>query len=348
MKLTSVLLASLACATSASADYFSDGWKPGQAAHPTREAASAPPIYTPGSEPAQSQQNKPAAGGFSGFIASGPIGSLLEKVGVNLSHDPMADLWDHRVPLINDDNYDDIIVHEELTSEEEEKRLWFLIMGHSSTSAGTQQQGGISKLLDNQFDAAYNESFLENDLPDVRWGRIDYLNVTYLTTKWNIWQCVAYSKLSFEIILIYSAEDLGLSSPEIVDNLFDFTSLHKVGSTLQSYATSSRKKSGESLSLGIAGLPQAEIGKEFIIHYFALGMKKMYDTIVRIPRFLLMVITGALGSLVMKLMHRPPPETANKPEPEPKPLPVKAIAPATPSTSPTKKGSGKTKKNGRK
>ncbi len=88
--------------------------------------------------------------------------------------------------------------------------------------------------------------------------------------------------------------------------------------------------------------------REFIIHYFALGMKKMYDTIVRIPRFLLMVITGALGSLVMKLMHRPPPETANKPEPEPKPLPVKAIAPATPSTSPTKKGSGKTKKNGRK
>ncbi|THG98089.1 hypothetical protein EW026_g4030 [Hermanssonia centrifuga] len=272
MKLTSVLLASLACATSASADYFSDGWKPGQAAHPTREAASAPPTYTPGSEPPQSQQNKPAAGGFSNFIASGPIGSLLEKVGVNLSHDPMADLWDHRVPLITDDNYDDIIVHEELTSEEEEKRLWFLII---STSAGTQQQGGISKLLDNQFDAAYNESLIENDLPDVRWGRIDYLNVTYLTTKWNIWQ-------------------------------------------------------------------------EFIIHYFALGMKKMYDTIVRIPRFLLMVITGALGSLVMKLMHRPPPETANKPEPEPKPLPVKAIAPATPSTSPTKKGSGKTKKNGRK
>ncbi len=128
MKLTSVLLASLACATSASADYFSDGWKPGQAAHPTREAASAPPTYTPGSEPPQSQQNKPAAGGFSNFIASGPIGSLLEKVGVNLSHDPMADLWDHRVPLITDDNYDDIIVHEELTSEEEEKRLWFLIM----------------------------------------------------------------------------------------------------------------------------------------------------------------------------------------------------------------------------
>ena len=51
-----------------------------------------------------------------------------------------------------------------------------------------QQQGGISKLVDKQFDIAYNETVLANDLPDVRWGRVDYLNVTYLTTKWNIWQ----------------------------------------------------------------------------------------------------------------------------------------------------------------
>ena len=52
-----------------------------------------------------------------------------------------------------------------------------------------QQQGGISRLVDEQFDAAYNESVIAGDLPDVRWGRIDYMNVTYITTKWNIWQC---------------------------------------------------------------------------------------------------------------------------------------------------------------
>lgn len=58
----------------------------------------------------------------------------------------------------------------------------------SSTTNGMNQQGGISKLIDAQYDAAYNETVIANDLPDVRWGRIDYINVTYLTTKWNIWQ----------------------------------------------------------------------------------------------------------------------------------------------------------------
>jgi len=43
--------------------------------------------------------------------------------------------------------------------------------------------------MDQVFDSAYNETLHGNDLPNVRWGRIDYLNVTYLTTKWNVWQC---------------------------------------------------------------------------------------------------------------------------------------------------------------
>ena len=54
-----------------------------------------------------------------------------------------------------------------------------------------QQQGGLSKLIDRQFDAAYNESVIEGDLPDVRWGRIDYMAVTYLTTKWAVWTYVS-------------------------------------------------------------------------------------------------------------------------------------------------------------
>lgn len=65
----------------------------------------------------------------------------------------------------------------------------------SSTTAGQQQQGGISKLVDREFDAAYNETVLANDLPNVRWGRIDYLNVTYITTKWNVWRQVASHSL---------------------------------------------------------------------------------------------------------------------------------------------------------
>lgn len=59
--------------------------------------------------------------------------------------------------------------------------------GGSSTTLGTQTQGGLSKIMDREYDAAFNQTMIEQDLPDVRWGRIDYLNVTYLTTKWNIW-----------------------------------------------------------------------------------------------------------------------------------------------------------------
>lgn len=66
-----------------------------------------------------------------------------------------------------------------------------LILHHdSTTTAGQQQQGGISKLVDREFDAAYNETVIADDLPNVKWGRIDYLNVTYLTTKWNVWRYV--------------------------------------------------------------------------------------------------------------------------------------------------------------
>lgn len=54
----------------------------------------------------------------------------------------------------------------------------------------TAQPQGVSKYADEQFDAAFNLTQIENDLPNVRWGRIDYINVTTITTKWNVWQCV--------------------------------------------------------------------------------------------------------------------------------------------------------------
>jgi hypothetical protein len=52
------------------------------------------------------------------------------------------------------------------------------------------QASSISLFADNQFDEAYNTTVIEGDLPHVRWGRIDYMNVTYITTKWAIWKHV--------------------------------------------------------------------------------------------------------------------------------------------------------------
>lgn len=86
--------------------------------------------------------------------------------------------------------------------------------------------------------------------------------------------------------------------------------------------------------------------REFVMHYFAQGMRQAYDVTVRIPKFVLMVITGALGSLFMRLLHRPEP---TKPAAKPKP----AVTPAppvstTPASSPVKKTGSTKKKTGKK
>jgi len=41
------------------------------------------------------------------------------------------------------------------------------------------------------FDSAFNKTVLAGDLPHVKWGRINYLTETYITTKWNVWRWVA-------------------------------------------------------------------------------------------------------------------------------------------------------------
>ena len=47
--------------------------------------------------------------------------------------------------------------------------------------------------MDEIFDSAFNETQIAGDLPHLRWGRIDYFNVTAITTQWAVWQCVPSS-----------------------------------------------------------------------------------------------------------------------------------------------------------
>ena len=61
------------------------------------------------------------------------------------------------------------------------------ILRRTVTSA---QPSGVSRYVDEQFDGAFNISQLNGDLPHVKWGRIDYMNVTALTTKWGVWRSV--------------------------------------------------------------------------------------------------------------------------------------------------------------
>ena len=53
------------------------------------------------------------------------------------------------------------------------------------------QNSEVSKIVDKSFDDAYNDTLVAGDLPHVRWGCIDYMAVTYLTTKWAVWTYVS-------------------------------------------------------------------------------------------------------------------------------------------------------------
>ena len=141
MKFSSILSVSLAFVSSTQAQYFSNGWQPGQSV--TTQDSSPSPEYTPGvdspghapSHDAQAQHEPLTWSSLSmtKILESGPVSQLFGKIGVNITQQlelakARIEVWDPRIPLITDENYDDIIVNEELTPEEEEKRVWFVVM----------------------------------------------------------------------------------------------------------------------------------------------------------------------------------------------------------------------------
>ena len=130
MKLSSLLLASL-CVVSSNAQYFSAGWTPGAPVHDNEYAAPTDRPEAPAtSEPSSSEGSTSSSRlslfnfDFEKLVTSGPVSDVFNRIGVNLTDRiekarAAADFWDHRVPLITDDNYDELIVNEQLTSEDE-------------------------------------------------------------------------------------------------------------------------------------------------------------------------------------------------------------------------------------
>lgn len=124
MKLWNLVLLIIVQITSISA-YYSEGWTPGAAS--TASPIPAAPTSTSG------------FGGFSfdwtSLVRSGPIANLLSKAGVNVTqHLEEATMragkkpWDTRVPMITDNNYDQLVVNEALTTQEEKDRTWFIVV----------------------------------------------------------------------------------------------------------------------------------------------------------------------------------------------------------------------------
>ncbi|KAJ7682215.1 hypothetical protein DFH06DRAFT_1075829 [Mycena polygramma] len=332
-------LAVLALAATANAQYFSAGWVPGQAvtAEPSAPSAAA------GIPPRQKAESTEAFSlssllDINKVLASGPVKGLLEKAGINITERLEAAAlspWDPRIPLITDNNYADLVVNETLTEEEEEKRVWVIVV--SSTSS---RQEGISKFIDQAFDESFNETVIADDLPHVRWARIDYLNVTYVTTKWSLWTAPSI------VILKDRGQTLRFYRPN---------QLRVAHGALREFV----KREAYIATPPWSGAFAPGGSREFILEYFAIYMTKMYLLIVRVPRWILMLVSGSVASFAINLFHgfggrkaQPPPQrtAAGQPKPTaavaastaaaPAPAPA-AAAPASPSKAKQRKGKGK-------
>ena len=130
----------LAFLASANAQYFSAGWSPGQKQpEPQERVASKPPVPV-AAEPAKATPMTPLSllnlFDTSKILKSGPSVALFNRFGVNITERmetaSLSKIWDERVPLITDDNYDDLIVNEALTEQEEIDRVWIIAMYVSS------------------------------------------------------------------------------------------------------------------------------------------------------------------------------------------------------------------------
>jgi hypothetical protein len=126
-------LALLALLASSNAQYFSAGWSPGQK-QPEHQSLKEPEPVPVAAEPAKAITPLSLLKLFdtTTILKSGPSVALFNRFGINITERmetaSLAKIWDERVPLITDDNYEDLIVNEALTEQEEVDRVWIIAM----------------------------------------------------------------------------------------------------------------------------------------------------------------------------------------------------------------------------
>ena len=132
MRLDAFALAVLAFAAPSCAQYFSTGWTPGQAV-PTDNTPE--PTSTLGAKttPLHLPLEGQSRFDLSRILSTDRVSRFLNRFGLNITErleaaQAFPEIWDRRIPLITDDNFDELIVNEELTDEEEKHRVWIIIM----------------------------------------------------------------------------------------------------------------------------------------------------------------------------------------------------------------------------
>ncbi|KAI6040443.1 hypothetical protein EDC04DRAFT_2567093 [Pisolithus marmoratus] len=322
MRLQALSLSLLAIAGAVNAQYFSAGWAPGQPI-PTEPATTASPASW--SQPTQKIHANTPSSFLGELVTAGPVSAIMSLVGLNITGTRNVD-WDERIPLITDSNYQDIIVNEELSTEEEEKRVWFLIMRVflslfrrciKTVTAG--QPDGISKYVDTVFDQAYNYTLEKGDLPYVRFGRIDYLDVTSITTKWAVWSApmLVVLKDRGKTLRFYKGAQMHLNA-ELLHNF-----LKEEGWWIKEPWKSAFGPGGQ---------------REWVLDYLALVLSTAYSFFVRVPRWVMYVVSGSAASLIINLLHKPSARRpVSKPAPKPK-EPSATLASKGESTATSGKG----------
>ncbi|KAJ7054982.1 hypothetical protein C8F01DRAFT_1160568 [Mycena amicta] len=311
-------LLGLAFLTTANAQYFSEGWKPGQAVTaernvPTGKTGAPIPgrhAPAPGEQPQQPQEPQEQFSitdlfDMTKLMNTSTVRGLFAKAGINITERLEAaavSLWDERIPLITDENYEAMVVNETFASkQEEEERVWVVIV-----SAQSSRQEGISKFFDTAFDETYNDTLIAGDLPHVRFARLDYLNVTYVTTKWGLW--VAPS-----IVVI---QDRGQTL-----RFYRPNQLRVAQGALRQFLIHEGYKQTPPWSSAFA--PGGS--REFVMHYFALFLTKIYLLTISVPRWVLLLVTGTAASFILNIFH------GFGPKPKAKPTVAQAAVTQTPA-----------------
>ncbi|KAJ6610362.1 hypothetical protein B0H10DRAFT_1811653 [Mycena sp. CBHHK59/15] len=198
----------------------------------------------------------------------------------------------------------------------------------------------ISKFVETIFDDTYNETILADDCPNVRFARIDYLNVTYVTMKWNLWSAPAIVILKDrgQTLRFYRPNQLRISNGALREFI------KQEGWVVTSPWSSAFAPGGS---------------REFVLEFFAVWMAKVYNLTIRVPRWIMLLVSGSVASFAINLFHgwggkqEAPKPTVQRPvgaaatgapAPAAPVAPVAAAAPASPSKSNAKQRKGKGKK----
>jgi len=217
------------------------------------------------------------------ILTTGPSVALFNRFGINITERieaSLAQIWDERVPLITDDNYEDVVVNEILTEQEEKDRLWVIVI--SATTANTDS---VSKLFDNVFDSVFNESLIAGDLPHVKWGRIDYLNVTRVTTKWSVWHApyLVILKDRGKTLRFYRPRNLRLQEDAFREFL---------------------KTDGWQVTPPWSSAYAPGGPNEYILDFYAVWLTKFYNLVMLVPRWMLVFGSGTVASLLIGFLHK--------------------------------------------